>query len=258
MRFGVATGIENIEILEKAGFDYIEWSVTTAAGMNNEDFKAIAKKVTSSSIKCEAMNCFFPWDIKIVGPEVSKNYIQEYIKIAFDRLSQLGSKVVVVGSGGARKVPEGWDLHVGCDQFSDVLINIGQEAIQYGITVVLEPLNKGETNLINDVNAGFELVNKINHPNIKLLADFFHMRTENEDMVNIEKASTHLRHLHIANSNGRVFPKHKDEDDYINLFIILKEIGYKGRMSIEASTINLKEDAPKALELLKALCLNVY
>lgn len=253
MRFGICTEIENIDTLEKLGFDYIEWAVNAATALHKEEFKAIIKKVNNSSVKCEVLNCFFPWDIKIVGTDVNENFIEEYIKKAFDRLSHLGCKIAVVGNGGARRIPENWDVEKGYEQFAGIMLRIGDEAAQYGITAVIEPLNKAETNLINNLTHGLELVNKICHPNVKILADFFHMRRDNEDVENLLITSNLLRHIHIANSRDRIFPANKEEDDYVNFFNTLKKIGYNERVSIEAATTNLKGDAAKALRLLKEL-----
>lgn len=85
------------------------------------------------------------------------------------------------------------------------------------------------------------------------MADFYHMRKESESMDDIIEAGEALVHTHIANSNGRVFPRESGEDDYESFFGALKKIGYKGRVSVEANTKDLGRDAPAALSLLRKL-----
>lgn len=255
MRIGICTGVENINKLEAMGFDYIEPALNAAVALSKEQFDNVKRMVDKSSIKCEAFNCFFPWDIKIVGPDAADSaIINEYIKRALERASLLGCRITVVGSGGARRAPEGWDMKRGLEQLAGVLRRIGEEAAQYGITVVVEPLNSKETNIVNSVHEGLQIVKTVNHSNVKLLADFYHMREERESMDTITTSGGFLKHLHIANSSGRIYPLNRYEDKYELFFKALKEAGYNERISIEASTNNFEGDAPVALALLRELC----
>jgi D-psicose/D-tagatose/L-ribulose 3-epimerase len=258
MRFGICTGVENLEALKNMGFDYLEWSVNTAALIEESEFLEIEKRVRNSDMKCEAFNCLFPWDIRIVGPDADEIKINEYIKKALERISRLGAERVVVGSGGPRNIPDGWECKRGYEQFAAVLQSIGCTAIQYSITAVVEPLNKSETNLINNIDEGLKLVEEIKHPNVKLLADFYHMRIEKESMERLKGAGAYLKHIHIANSNGRIFPSSENEDEYACFFKTLKKAGYDERISIEGATGNLKDDAVKALKVLRKLSSNSY
>ena len=92
-----------------------------------------------------------------------------------------------------------------------------------------------------------------NHPQVRLLADFYHMRMDNESMDAILRASGLLTHVHIANGQGRGYPLSPTEDCYGEFFERLHRIGYNGRVSIEASTQNMAEDAVRSLAMMKAL-----
>ncbi|MFO7296403.1 MAG: sugar phosphate isomerase/epimerase, partial [Clostridia bacterium] len=107
--------------------------------------------------------------------------------------------------------------------------------------------------VLNSVKEGVDFVRDVAHDHVKLLADFYHMRRENEDMDALLSASDHLVHLHIANSNGRVCPLERTEDIYDTFFERLKEIGYQGRISIEARIEDVDREAPIALALLREL-----
>ena len=253
MKIGICAAISELSKVQSIGFDYIEWSVADAASMSYEGFAEVHRKVEESSIKVEACNCFFPWGMKIVGPEADFASITEYIKMALHRVAALGAKTVVVGSGGAREVPNGWDMEEGIKQFGEVLRKIGEIGAQYGIIAVVEPLNKGETNIINSVADGLAFVKKVNHPNVKLLADFYHMRLENESMDVLIATGDELKHMHIANSNERTFPKKAGEDDYAGFFNAIKSIAYNGRLSIEAYSKDFDFDAPESMRFLNSM-----
>ena len=65
------------------------------------------------------------------------------------------------------------------------------------------------------------------------------------------RAGAHIRHLHMANPDGRIFPRRWEEYDYAPFFAALRQIGYDKRISVEASTKDLPADAPLAIALLR-------
>lgn len=253
MKVGICTAVDNIKKIEAMGFDYIEPSVVSITKMGNEEFEAAVKLVESCSIRCEAFNVLFPGDIRLTGPGVDERAIEGYLKSAFPRASRLGAKVIVFGSGGARRIPDGWSREEGWKQLVRIARIAGDVASEYSLTIAMEPLNRSETNILNSVREGMDFVREVNHSCVKLLADFYHMRRENEDMDVLLSASSDLVHLHIANSHGRVCPLERGEDDYNTFFERLKQIGYQGRVSIEAGIKDVDREAPVALALLREL-----
>jgi len=244
--------IKDVRDFEKMGFDYLEWRITEIESLSKEEFKEVKGMVGGLLIKPEVCNYFFPSSIKITGPEADDKKITEYIERALERTASIGTEVVVVGSGGSRNIPDGWNRDTGIEQFCAAMRIIGNEASKYGITAVIEPLNRKESNIVNSVMEGFKLVQYIDHPNVKLLADFYHMRRESEKMDNINKTGIAVRHVHIANSIDRSYPKNKSEDEYEAFFTALKSISYTGRMSVEARAECIGDYA-FSLKLLKEL-----
>lgn len=251
MKLGICSPIERIDRIQELGFDYIELPVTSIAALSDSDFVQVEEKNKKSKIKCEAFNLLFPKEIRLVGDNVDRAAVTRYISAALKRVGILGGEVVVFGSGGARRCPEGWQRDEAWKQLIETCILLGNEAEKYGITIVIEPLNTGETNIINSVSEGLKLAQEVNHPNIRLLADFYHMRLENESMDSIIKSGAFLKHLHIANKTGRAYPLISEEDSYAEFFTALKEINYEGRLSIEGRTQQFDIDAPVSLKLLR-------
>jgi sugar phosphate isomerase/epimerase len=148
-------------------------------------------------------------------------------------------------------VPDGFPKEEAFKQLVAFGKRIVPEARAQGITVVIEPLRSQESNIINTAREGFELVKAVGDPNFELLIDFYHLASEKEDPAIILEAREHLRHLHVANPQGRVFPLTWDEFDYAPFFANLRRIGYVGRISIEASSRDIPTDAPRAIALLR-------
>jgi len=117
---------------------------------------------------------------------------------------------------------------------------------------VLEPLNKGETNLLNSVTEGIAYVDAIDRPRIQLLADFYHMMKENEGPDAIRKADVRIRHCHIAELEGRKAPGTKGED-LSGYFKALHDIGYTGGVSCECGwpKENVEDAWKKALATMR-------
>jgi len=254
MKIGICTQIENIADMEKIGFDYIEPAVAGLIIMDDKMFSNVLSMVNNSKIKCEAFNVLFPGEIKLTGNNVKKEKITEHIKHCFERVLALGGEIVVFGSGNSRNIPEGFDRERAYEQLLEAALIVGNIAKNYNITVTMEPLNKGESNILNTVAEGLEFVKTLNHDNVKLLADFYHMRTDNEDINFIKSTSGYLRHTHIARGVDRKIPSDINEDLYSEFFDSLKVCGYQGRVSVEGKTENLIDDAEIALKLLRKIC----
>lgn len=101
------------------------------------------------------------------------------------------------------------------------------------VRLVIEPLNRYETNLINTVVEGLELIQAVGAENIGLLFDTFHANIEEvsiEDAIRL--AGNRLYHVHVADSN-RWYPG-AGHLDFTKVFATLREIGYEGYLSVEA------------------------
>jgi sugar phosphate isomerase/epimerase len=194
-----------------------------------------------------------PGDLKVVGPEVDTARLKAHLSGVFPRLAILGGAVVVFGSGGARKVPEGFDPKKARAQYLQAVVIASEEAVKHGLVIAVEPLNTGETNLINSVAEGLAIVREAARPGARLLADFFHMRKEKEPYGAIVEAGALMAHAHIARLEGRLIPQDAAEDEYGKFFAALKAAGYQGRVSVEGKIENLPDQAPAALKLLRKL-----
>jgi D-psicose/D-tagatose/L-ribulose 3-epimerase len=253
MKFGLCTPVSNLKMAADLGYDYIEPSVTGIVSMEEEEFRRAVEEVGSSPIKCEVCNILFRPDIRLTGEGYNEDLMAAYLDKAFARIIQLGTKAVVLGSGGARRVPPDFDMAEGRRQFLRAAKVVGDIAAKYDLVITLEPLNQKETNLLLTVKEGIDMVKELNHPNVKLLADFYHMRMEEEPMSILESAGELLQHTHIAKGHERTYPLSRDEDIYDEFFTALHNAGYDSRISVEGRTEDIEKDAPVTLSLLKEL-----
>jgi sugar phosphate isomerase/epimerase len=100
------------------------------------------------------------------------------------------------------------------------------------IKLVIEPINRYETDLINLVSQGVRLIEKIQRKNVGLLLDTFHMNIEEPSLTeSILLSKPYLFHFHVADSN-RWYPG-AGHIDFRNIFDLLTKIGYNGFISAE-------------------------
>jgi D-psicose/D-tagatose/L-ribulose 3-epimerase len=251
VQVGLCTPLKDIDAAKTAGFEYLELGTSEIAALSDADYEAALAHITQLGLPVPVTNLFLPATLKVTGPEVDRDAQIRYVRKAFTRLSRLGTGIVVFGSGGARRVPDGFPKDDAFKQLVEFGRRVAVEARTYNITIAIEPLRRQETNIINSAAEGLELVNAIDHPNFQLMIDFYHLATEGEDPGVVLRAREHLRHLHMANPQGRVFPLAWDEYDYAPFFANLRMIGYDKRISVEASAKDFPVEAPRAISLLR-------
>ena len=253
VQVGYCTSLKNLAAAKAAGFDYVELGTTEIAALSDAEFEAAASEVAHVGLATPAANLFLPPALKVTGPDVDSVQQTAYMDKAFPRLARLGVRIVVFGSGGARRVPDGFSREAASLQLVEFGRRAAARARQHGITIAVEPLRREETNIVNSAAEGLALVEAVGDPGFELMIDFYHLASEHEDPGIIVGARRHLRHLHMANPNGRVFPLSVEEFTYEPFFARLREIGYDQRISVEASTRDLTADAPRAIALLRGL-----
>jgi D-psicose/D-tagatose/L-ribulose 3-epimerase len=251
VQVGYCVGLANIAAAKAAGFDYVELGTTELADLSDADFEAAATRIAANGLPVPVTNLFVPGRIRLTGPTIDAEQQMAYVTKAFTRLARLGTRIVVFGSGGARRFPEGFSKDEAFAQLVAFGKRIAPEARARGITVAIEPLRRQESNIINSAAEGLALVKAINDPGFQLMIDFYHLASEQEDPKIIIEAKDYLRHLHMANPTGRVFPAKWEEYDYAPFFANLRKIGYNQRMSVEVSGNAPTADAPLAIALIR-------
>jgi len=247
-------GMEIAPMLAELGYDYIELSLAHLTELTTPDFQSLKNKLYLSGIPCESCNNFFPPGIKLTGPEANLPEILSYARKAIKCATELGASVVVFGSGPSKNVPHGFPKDLAWEQLVWLCREIDPVAEAHNIIVVLEPLRKEECNIVNSVAEALKLMRDSNVTNTKVLADYYHMFEEMESPDVLLEAALNIKHVHFANPAGRIFPKSlKENQGYIPFFENLKKIGYSERISIEAFSDNLYEDAKGAIKFLNQI-----
>ncbi|MDX1779090.1 MAG: sugar phosphate isomerase/epimerase family protein, partial [Thermodesulfobacteriota bacterium] len=193
-------------------------------------------------------------DHPITGDKVDMASLTDYLDRALERAFRLGAKNIVFGSSSAKNVPQGFPLDRAWQQIVETLLLVDDKISDRDLTIVIEPLCRLESNIILNGHEGLQLAQEVDRKKIRLLLDYYHLVVEEEDQIIIEKAGNYIQHIHIANPNGRIYPRMNDGVDYRAFIKNLKKAGYNSRVSIEAYTDDFSTSASEALKTIQHAC----
>lgn len=176
------------------------------------------------------------------GSEEDQQTAHTYIKTLIDQAVIMGCPSIigpiysVVGLIGAHSEEEKEQ------QFELVVRNLkplAAYALEQGVTLCIEPLNRFETDFLNTCDQGLRLVKAVDSPAVKLHLDTFHMNIEEKNQAAaIRKAGSLLGHFHACGSD-RGTPG-GDHIAWEPIVEALREIDYKGDIVIESFTTDVK------------------
>jgi sugar phosphate isomerase/epimerase len=259
MRLGCCGSLDDAAAMKAAGFDFIEVGVgpVLKGDVPSSEYDKAAPDPAKIALPVEAANGLVPPSRPIVGPQRDFAGLQDFLQRVAKRGQRLGIKRFVFGSGGARKRPEAFDPGLAHQQLVEFTRMAGDVCAHHGITLVIEHLNKGETNTLNSLDECRALCDEVNHPNVQMLVDSFHFGKEKERDEAILELGDTLRHVHVAEVSGRHQPGHPDDPaqafDFDNFFCVLRKIGYDERISFEGSWVgSIAEAGPALVHLLRS------
>jgi sugar phosphate isomerase/epimerase len=254
LKFGLNVPVEQAGAAARAGWDFTEDVVVDLlqAEVSDAAWRGI-ERARRSPLPIPAANRLLPPTLKVTGPNVDLATLRRYMSIIARRAQAIGMHILVFGSGPARSVPEGFDRARARDQILDFCRMAADLCGERDVTLVVEPMHRGESNIINGVGEATEYVRAVNHPNLQCLADSYHSWLEHEPIGDIERAMRSIRHVHVADVEGRRSPGETGKHDYRGFFAALRRGGYEGVITVESTDLQqLPDGAARVLEFLRA------
>lgn len=260
MKLGACLGwgdFSKYEFAKEIGLDYGETDFTDIALASDDDFNVFCENIEKLGLPVLAANHFLPGHLKLVGENVDKKALTEFLEKGLRRASALGIQSVVFGSGAARSFGEDYTLEKANEDMIVFLKEIASPiASKYDVNIVIEPLSVGETSMIHTVKDGVVFAEKTGFDHIYGLADLFHVCNNKDDVDGIANFAGKIKHAHIAEPETRIFPN-KNADSSVNeiykRFISALEKAGCETLTIEARTDDFRKDVVEAIEVLDGL-----
>jgi 5-keto-L-gluconate epimerase len=148
-----------------------------------------------------------------------------------DLARHLNAGLVTVGSFRGRASQVDGD---GRGRLAEILYRAAEAAAPRGVRLALEPLNRYESDLINNHNDGLAFIQQVNHTSLGLLLDTYHVNIEEsswtEPFARV-MAVGRLFHVHLGDNNR--LPPGDGLIDFSAIINTLRQGKYAGFLSAE-------------------------
>jgi len=224
--------MKGIETVKNLGYTGVELSLLDS---NEMDQDSLIEKLKALNLKVYAIatgQTYYTDGYSLYSEEAHKRQkTVERLQGHIDFAAKLGSMVIIGGIRGTITA-QGEDRKRQEEEGTLALKSCVEYAENKDVILVLEPVNRYETTIVNSVDEGLELIKKLGSEHLKLLPDTFHMNIEERLIeVSIIKAGSNLGYIHFADSN-RLAPGW-GHIDFPQVLSSLEKIGYHGAIGIE-------------------------
>jgi sugar phosphate isomerase/epimerase len=158
---------------------------------------------------------------------------RDYLSCLLDLCSDLGGKVLVLGSPKQRSLVDGQTREGAWKRAVELLSSVLDKAGELDLNICLEPLSTKETDFINTVAEGMQMVRQINHPNLKIHLDVKAMCSEGKPVPEIIRSVTadEIGHFHVNDAN--LYGPGMGDVDYTPIAKAIDEVGWDRWLSVE-------------------------
>jgi sugar phosphate isomerase/epimerase len=245
---------ENVARIAEIGYDGVELAIRDPAMI---DISAVQHTLARHNLVVPAIGtgqAYGEDNLSFTDPnkEVRRQAvgrIQAHIQLAaeFEAVVILGLIRGVVQPGVAPEQAMDWLV--------SALKECSETAASHNVRLALEPINRGETDLINTTEDGLKLLSRVGAGDsiFGLLLDTYHMNIEETNLHDsMRKAAPHIFHFHVADSNRR-YPGAGSLDFKTTLTQLRDDLAYQGWVSAETLPYpDVETAAEKGLAHLRA------
>jgi len=214
-------GADGVELMTTHPTELDRARIQTALKDNGLEVAAVASGGLAFSLGLSLLN----GDAEIAKRANASLY--DLIDLAGD----LGVPLVTIGSFRGRLAAGGEGAR---QRLVDILRQSAEYAQQSAVRLVLEPLNRYESDLIANAEQGLAFLEEVNHPAVGLLLDTYHVNIEEsswtEPFRQLMQAGK-LWHVHLGDNNR--LPPGQGLIDFAAIMSTLHQSGYAGYLSAE-------------------------
>jgi D-psicose/D-tagatose/L-ribulose 3-epimerase len=134
----------------------------------------------------------------------------------------------------------------------NIMSRLSREASDYGIQLVIEPLNRYSTPYCSTAKDAITIAHQV--ISLGILLDTFHMNIEEDLFTDAIQSSRHLLvHMHFADNNRKM--PGLAHIDFFTIVKSLKEVGYEGYVSFEPNIMekNYEHETMYGLNFIKKI-----
>lgn len=226
------THLPQMEALKAAGYDGVEIPMF---GGDTAHYRKLGQQIRDCGLECTAITIIPDAEHNPVGDDkAQRDRGVAWLKQATEWAAALNSPILC----GPIHQPLGQftgeapsDVEKG--RLAEAHRAVAENAVQYGIPIVMEYLNRFEAYMMTTMADALAHAARVDHPNFGVMHDTFHANIEEKDPVGIVyQAAPKLRHVHIS-ENDRGTPG-RGHISFGPHFKALRAVDYDGWCVIEA------------------------
>jgi len=247
-QYAGALGYDGVEIDPYTLADTVE-EISPA---EREGIRQAAKAAGVEIVGIHSITKSPKWFLCVNHPDASiRARAVEYLKALITFCGDLGGKIMVFGGAKRRNVHPDLTPQQAWGYAVQVFTEILDTAEARGVVVCLEPLSHRLTNFVTRASEAIRMVEGIDHPNFRMMLDVRSASDDERPIPDlIRHSAPYLAHFHSNDDNGR--GPGAGNADYAGISDALREIGYRGYLSVEV--FDLQPDSETiARQSLKAL-----
>ncbi|MEM1285879.1 MAG: sugar phosphate isomerase/epimerase family protein [Pseudomonadota bacterium] len=193
----------------------------------------LRRMLDKHGLKC-AITMGLAWDADISNPdaEIARRgevMLENAVLAARDIGVELLGGILYSALGKYPKAP----TTQGRQNAVDAIRRVAERAETAGVPMVLEVVNRYETNLLNTTDQGLQFLADVGHGWPKLHLDTYHMNIEESDIADaIRRAGDQLGYFHIGENNRAQLGS--GNIDFAGTFSALRDIDYRGWVTFES------------------------
>lgn len=220
--------------VKKLGFDVLEVNAGTIVTMSKAERDRLQKAAADEGI--ELTFCIgLPAQYDVASNDLAvRSAGVKFLQEMAGAIGSIGGKIIggIVYSSWPGKLPVGADRRQLIDNSVASMKQVMPAAADVGVTFCMEVVNRFEQYVMNTAAEAVDYVKRVDSPNCRVLLDCFHMNIEEDSLADaIRTAAPYLGHFHIGETNRR--PPGRGRMAWGELFGALKEVGYRGAISME-------------------------
>jgi sugar phosphate isomerase/epimerase len=225
------------------GFDAVEILPRAADEVDAAELRAL---LASHDLSVAAFGTGAGWIVRQLSLTAADDAVRAqartFIGAIIDLAGSFGAPAII-GSMQGRLEPH-QDREQALHWFRAALNELGQRAAAHGVPLLVEPLNRYESNVLNRLGQTVEFVQTLGTTNVRILADLFHMNIEEVDIAAaIRDVGPLIGHVDFADSNRHAVGfGHTDIGPIISA---LRQIGYTGYLAAEVYPLPTADDAAR-------------
>lgn len=215
------------KFMSNNGFSGIETTPSRYENVKDAENFALSLKKNYDLEVVSMQSIFYGINLRIAENRQERKKLDEYMNNALILADVMNCRNIVFGCPKNRKINSTEEKII----VEEFLINAADNAKKFGIIIAFEANPKiYDCNFINTTSEAFELLTRINHPNLRLNLDFGTIIENHENLAFINKYSLLINHVHISEPYLEQIKPRKEHQE---LREILEKIHYDKYISIE-------------------------